>query len=281
MANKFGGKWTKDKIETFIKYTKAYLKIMKNRNYYSLIYFDGFAGSGAIMQDGNEMDLIMGVAQEILSINEPRIFDIYYFVEKNVKNVSQLKALVENKFAEKNVKIVQDDCNNRIISMANFLKEPKNKNYRVLAFIDPYGMQVEWKSIESLKGLGVDIWMLVPTGLGVARLLNNDGKIEVALMQRLKTFLGMTETEIMDYFYKKVVTQNLFDEMETELVKETKIATKTAELYRERLSTIFQFVSDPLVMKNSRGSIMYHFLLCSNNKTAIEIANDIVKPRLK
>ncbi len=74
---------------------------MKDRNYYSLIYFDGFAGSGAIMQDGNELDLITGVAHEILSIDEPRIFDIYYFVEKDANNVVKLKELVETSFPRK------------------------------------------------------------------------------------------------------------------------------------------------------------------------------------
>jgi len=310
MANKFGGKWTKDKIETFIKYTKSYLEIMKGRKYYTLIYFDGFAGSGAIMQDEpkkninqldlltikpnletviqdsieeqrSQLDLIIGVAQEILSIKEPREFDMYYFVEKNSKNADELKNLVNSKFSDKKVFVVPDDCNKKLVDLAAFLRKPKNKNHRVLAFIDPYGMQVEWKTIENLKGLGIDIWMLVPTGLGVNRLIKNDGKIEDALMGQLITFLGLTKSEILDYFYKKVQTQNLFDEVETELIKETKIATKAAELYRERLSTIFQYVSDPLVMKNSKGSIMYHFLLCSNNKNAIKIANDIVKPRLK
>jgi len=49
--NNFGGDWTKIKIEILVDYAKAYLTIMKDRTYYKLMYFDGFAGSGFIVKD--------------------------------------------------------------------------------------------------------------------------------------------------------------------------------------------------------------------------------------
>lgn len=52
---------------------------------------------------------------------------------------------------------------------------------------------------------------------------------------------------------------------------------KSAKLYQSRLKTVFEFVSNAYQLKNSAGSIMYHLYLTSNNKTAIKIANDIVK----
>ena len=165
--------------------------------------------------------------------------------------------------------------------MANFLNRPQNKKYKVLAFIDPYGMQLKWSSLEALKGLSIDMWILVPTGLGVTRLLKNDGEIEDSLMQRLETFLGLSSKEIKQHFYKTVTMTNLFGEDETHLVKEAKITQKAAELYQQRLKSIFTHVSKPLQMTNSKGSVMYHFLMCSNNKVAVKIANDIVTPKFK
>lgn len=281
MANQFGGKWTKDKIEIFVKYTKAYLEIMKDRTYFSLIYFDGFAGSGAIMQDGSDYDLLEGVAKQVLDIEQPRIFDIYYFVEKDPKNQETLDALVKSQYPNRNAFVVCNDCNNRLLTMADFLNRPQNKKYKVLAFIDPYGMQVKWSSLEALKDLSMDMWILVPTGLGVTRLLKNNGDIEDSLMQRLETFLGLSSEEIKGHFYKSVSLTNLFGEDETHVVKETKITQKAAELYQERLKSIFKHVSKPLQMTNSRGSVMYHFIMCSNNKVAVKIANDIVTPKFK
>ena len=59
--DQWGGKWTQDKIEIFLKYLRAYLTIMNKKNF-KLIYFDGFAGSGKI-QSGLEHQELMKMAQ--------------------------------------------------------------------------------------------------------------------------------------------------------------------------------------------------------------------------
>ena len=59
--------------------------------------------------------------------------------------------------------------------------------------------------------------------------------------------------------------------------KEERAIEKSAELYQKRLNNLFKFVSKPYVLKNKRNSVMFHFLMASNNKTAIDIANDITK----
>ena len=63
--------------------------------------------------------------------------------------------------------------------------------------------------------------------------------------------------------------------------KEKDAIEKAGDLYRKRLNEIFQFVSEPFKMKNSTGTIMYHFMMASNNKTAQKIANDIIRPKYK
>ncbi|GMT46262.1 MAG: hypothetical protein IEMM0006_2094 [bacterium] len=50
------------------------------------------------------------------------------------------------------------------------------------------------------------------------------------------------------------------------------------EICRKQLNNVFSFVSDSFVLKNQKNSISYHFLLASNNATAVKIANDIIKP---
>src|SRR5690606_17824410 len=89
--NKFGGIWTYEKIRIVEKYARAYLEIMKDRPYWKLLYFDGFAGSGDIEVDG-PMDekIIEGAAKRIISIVEPRFFDIYYFVELDKAKADRL-----------------------------------------------------------------------------------------------------------------------------------------------------------------------------------------------
>lgn len=77
---------------------------------------------------------------------------MYYFVEKESNYIDSLKLSIKTDYPNKknNVFVVQNDCNAKLFDMAKFLR--KNSNYRVLAFVDPYGMSVNWDSIETLKG---------------------------------------------------------------------------------------------------------------------------------
>ena len=273
--NQFGGDWTKAKIEILVEYAKAYLHIMKDRKFFKLLYFDGFAGSGFIIDDKKVgIDITVGATKRIIEISEPRSFDIYYFVEKDSKTFIQLEENTKKAFPQKEIHAVCEDCNKKILDLANYLRDPKNKKVRTLAYIDPYGMQVEWRSIENLRGLPIDMWILVPTGLGVNRLLTKNGKISEAWLERLEKFLGLTRDEIEKHFYKK--TNTLFEEIKM-VQKEKDAIEKSAKLYRSRLKTVFEHVSRPYELVNKHNSVMYHLFLTSNNETAVKIANDIVK----
>jgi hypothetical protein len=39
---------------------------------------------------------------------------------------------------------------------------------------------------------------------------------------------------------------------------------------------VFKYVSKPYVLRNKNKSIMFHFVLASNNQVAVKIANDII-----
>lgn len=141
-------------------------------------------------------------------------------------------------------------------------------------------MQVQWKSIKQLKSLSIDLWILVPTGMGVNRLLKNNGEISDAWIYRLEQFLGLSKTEIRDYFYKTLVNQTLFG-AEENIYKENNAIEAAAKLYQTKLKEIFQFVSEPFVMRNSNKSPMYHFYMATNNINALKIANDVIRPKFR
>jgi three-Cys-motif partner protein len=134
-------------------------------------------------------------------------------------------------------------------------------------------MQVEWRSLECLRALPMDVWILVPTGLGVNRLLKNNGQISDAWLERLEKFLGLERDVIEKHFYNK--QENLFGEVMK--VKVENAIKKSAKLYQNRLKTVFDYVSNAYELRNSANSIMYHLFLASNNSTALNIANEIVK----
>lgn len=276
--NQFGGNWTEEKMGIVVDYAKAYLTIMSKQKWAKTLYFDGFAGSGKIGVNDND-EIIKGTALRILDINDPKPFDIYYFVEKDETNKITLETKIKTDYPDvKKAYIVQEDCNVKLISLADFLK--KNKEFRVLAFIDPYGMSVNWQSIECLKNLGIDLWILVPTGVGVNRLLKRNGDISEAWLLKLEQFLGISKTEILRHFYATTAINTLFGS-ETLINKEKSAITKAGDLYTTKLKTIFKYVSEPFVMRNRTNSIMYHFMMATNNTAALTIANDVIKPKYK
>jgi three-Cys-motif partner protein len=280
--NKFGGTWTKQKIHIVELYAKAYLTIMKDKRYWSLLYFDGFAGTGEINTENDDFEITEGAAKKILNIDKPRPFDMYYFVELDCAKKEKLEKMVSTLYPadKKKVFFQAADCNDKLLDLAKFLNSGKGKNYKVLAFIDPCGMELKWKSLEALKDLGIDLWILVPTGVGANRLLKKDGNISDAWILRLEQFLGIDKEEIMKTFYQQYQTQTLFG-TEDILEKERNSIEKIHNLYKTRLKTIFKFVSDSFVMRNSMNSIMFHFFMATNNSTALKIANDILKPKYR
>ncbi|MBZ4191717.1 three-Cys-motif partner protein TcmP [Niabella beijingensis] len=278
--NNFGGDWTENKIEILVEYAGAYLNIMNihaKKYGWKLLYFDGFAGSGFIKKGKLEdQKLIIGAARRILEIEDPRSFDMFYFVEKESENAELLKANTKDQFPDKNIRIVTTDCNKKIKALSNFLSSPQGHNYKVLAYIDPCGMQLNWESLVALQKLSVDVWILIPTGMGVNRLLKKDSNISDAWVSKLEIFLGMNKQEILNSFYKESVTMTLFGE-EVKTTKEENAVEKSAELYKSRLGSLFKYVSEPYILKNRSNSTMFHFLMASNNRTAVKIANEIIQ----
>ncbi len=278
--NKFGGNWTELKISILETYTKQFLTVFKNKPNQKLLYFDGFAGSGDIeveSSDGQEKHTIEGAAMRILKIDKPRNFNVYYFVEKKKSLADELNMKIKKAFPNISSFVVSEDCNKKLIDLSkNFLRMPKGKGYKVLGFIDPKGMQLEWSSIEELRGLPIDLWILNPTS-GTNRVLKRKGEINESWLKRLELFLGMSRDDIRNHFYSKRPT--LFGDLD--VVKENDPINKLHELYASRIAgNIFKYVSDPKILKNNSGAPLFHFFMATNSEIALRIANSVVTPKL-
>ncbi len=291
----WGGQWTEEKLDAFEKYVNAYLTIMNSHrgNYRKLIYFDGFAGSGSRNDDSSqavselmldlfkdeyideeELNTYKGAAERVLGIKQNG-FDQYVFVDKNKNSSQQLKNQLEPFAKGRNLVFKTSDANEQVITLARAMHQ--NKNLASLILLDPFGMQVDWKSIELLKGTRTDLWILIPTGVIVNRLLDRKG--ELTHIDKLTSFFGKDESFLKDYFYKKKTVDTLFGETEI-IEKVKKPIEKIAELYIEQLNTIFDHVTEkPLVLYNSRKTPIFHFACASNNSTAIKIASQIINKK--
>lgn len=294
----WGGQWTEEKLDAFEKYVNAYLTIMnshRDKYQWNLIYFDGFAGSGsrnetkkeansALLQElfddtflkEEELNIYKGAAERVLSIPQ-RGFDFYYFVDKDKESSLKLHELLSPYENEKTLVYRNSDANKQVEMLAAAMR--KDKSLAALVLLDPFGMQVDWKSIECLTGTRTDLWILIPTGVIINRLLDRKG--ELTHIDKLTSFFGMDEESLKAFFYSKRQVQTLFGEIETvEKVKQP--IQKITELYIQQLQRIFKHVTlEPLVLYNSRKTPIFHFACASNNPSAVKIANEIISKKQK
>lgn len=279
----WGGPWTEKKLEAFSKYVWSYLTIMKKFPYWKTIYFDGFAGSGTREKQVNadlmqqlkiteeEERTYKGAAERVLELQELS-FDFYYFIDKKDSSLNKLKTKLDEKFKDKTIVYRSGDANHQITELAKALR---TKDYAALVFLDPFGMQINWNSITKLKNTHSDVWILVPTGVIVNRLLDRAGKLEFS--DKLQSFFGLPIEEIKAHFYVEKKVQTLFGEEEI-ITKVSQPIEKIARLYAERMKTIWKHVTDePLVLKNRNGSPIFHFVFASNNQNAKKIAKQIIQ----
>jgi three-Cys-motif partner protein len=143
---------------------------------------------------------------------------------------------------------------------------------RAIVFLDPFGMQVEWKTIEAIaKATGIEIFLNFPVGMAIQRLLlRKPENFTAPQRKKLDTYFGSPEW--IDALYKKRKT--LFGDDDSVKVDESGVAL--LKWYRDRLRNVFKHVSSAALVRNSRGGHLYYLLLASHNKTGVSIANDIL-----
>lgn len=284
----WGGPWTIRKLDAFTKYVWSYLTILKKNPQWKTIYFDGFAGSGTKLKKAptelyqqlhltpEEEQGYRGAAERVLTLNDNLAFDFYYFIDKNEDSLQKLKTRLQAKLdlSNKTLAFRPGDANVRIQELATAMKQNPNK-YAALVFLDPFGMQIEWDAIQSLAGTRSDVWILVPTGVIVNRLLDRAGQL--VYTNKLERFFGMPLSEIKAHFYKTETRQTLFGEEEV-ISKVAQPIGKIAELYALRLKRIWNFVTEePLRLNNRNGVPIFHLVFASNNGTALKIAKQIIQ----
>jgi three-Cys-motif partner protein len=209
--HQFGGDWTEDKLSRLEKYLKAYRQIFtqnEKARYFKTWYVDAFAGTGSrtassspptgqqsvfddVYEDTETTQYRNGSAKIALALPEP--FDSYLFIEKSKGRVNQLKKTIEREHT-----VLLPRCDFRPGDANDVLKAwCKQRDWqkeRAVVFLDPYGMQVEWSTVEALAATkSVDLWYLFPLGVGVARLLTYRGDIDEAWRKRLDSLFGTTE----------------------------------------------------------------------------------------
>lgn len=277
--HRFGGNWTDAKLEILQKYLAAYATALKNQPFRTE-YIDAFAGTGYRTlrerdDDGSLLfpDLAADSPQELLDGSarialktEPR-FSKYIFIERNRERCEALEGLKgEFPGLAKDIRIQPGEANQEIRALC----AENWSSRRAVLFLDPYGMQVEWATIEAIAATrAIDLWILFPLGIGVNRLLVRSGDIPSSWRRRLDLLLGTQDW--YPEFYKTEPAPTLFNRDETRVVKAS--TEVIGGYFNERLTRIFAGVAaKPRVLENSAGCPLYLFCFAVGNPAGTPIA---------
>lgn len=301
VSDSWGGSWTKEKLDTFEEYVRnVYLKIMnqqRDKYLWKLIYLDAFAGSGSrtigkvISEEDSlssifpkdllpdeETEVYQGAAERVVKIENSgtRGFDYYYFVDNDKDSLDKLEEKLSI-YNPRGKKIFRNNDANKILTeMADAMS--KNHHFKSLALLDPFGMQIDWQTIENLSGLSVDLFILIPTGVIINRLLGKNG--EIMYPDKLSRCLGMSVDEIKNKFYNTHQECNLFGEIFDIIDKVKNPCKKIAEEYINKLQGPFKYVTkSPLVLTNAKNVPIYHFVFASQNNNAVRLAQYIINKK--
>lgn len=271
------GRWSEEKLDLLSKYLEAYSVIMNEQKkswlkaYY---YIDAFAGSIKPRAKEDEQRYIDGSPLRALR-TEPK-FDGYWFVDISSRRIERVQELREE-FPDCLIDIRQGNCNeilcNEIVPKLSY-----SSKQRAFVFLDPYGLQVDWETVRELANTKTCDVFVNFSVMGVTRLLPRDQNPELEVVEQLSKVMGSTNWITQIYREPPGIQLDIFGNPTGAISsRDTIQAEWLASLYTEQLQSLFQYVSNPVLMRNSTKSALYSLCLASHNKTAVRITNDIFK----
>lgn len=213
-----------------------------------------------------------GSAQKALGLSNP--FDHYLFIESSRNRVDELRSTVITGYGSLFSRCVFEHGDANEVLKA-WCHERNWRKERAVVFLDPYGMQVEWKTVETLaETRAIDLWYLFPLGVGVARLLKRHGNIDASWQNRLDLVFGTRDWQTR--FYGAQTTRDLFGE-DHETLERTATCESIREFINERLTGCFAKVAKGLVLRNSKSSPLYLLCFAAANVRGAPIALKIAQ----
>jgi three-Cys-motif partner protein len=258
------GYWSEIKLDIISKYASAYSTIMKKqRSIQAYLYIDAFAGAGVHIKKETR-EFVTGSPLNALVISPA--FSEYHFIDLDGDKVDKLRLVVGDRG---DVSFHEGDCN-RILLVDVFPKCRYEDYRRALCLLDPYGLNVNWEVLKragEMKSIEVFYnFMIMDANMNV--LWRSPDKVQISQVARMDAVWG--DRSWREAAYKK--TPGLFCEMEEKATNKAVI-----NAFRDRLKKVagFEYVPEPIPMRNSKGSVIYYLFFASPNRTGAKIVKDI------
>jgi three-Cys-motif partner protein len=255
------GLWSEIKVEIVRAYAAEYSRIMAKQNL-KHIYIDGFAGPGVNLSRTTG-EYIPGSPLNALLLQPP--FEEFHFIDAEGQRALQLRQLARGR---PNVFTYEGDCN--VILPKEIFPRAEYKDYaRALCLLDPYNIDLSWAVVSQagqMKSIEIFLnFMVMDINMNVLK--RDPEKVDPRQIERMNRFWG--DATWRDVAYSQ---GNLFGWDE-------KVAGNEAlvNAYQQRLQNVagFQYVPEPLPMRNPNGAIIYYLFFASANATGATIVEYI------
>ncbi len=263
------GYWSEVKLDIVKEYAAAYSKILAARRNPSFhyVYIDGFSGPG-VHKSKSKGEFIPGSPLNSLGIEPP--FREFFLIDLDGDKVEHLRRIVGDR---PDVHLLQGDCNDLLLNKV--FPKIKFKDYRRgLCLLDPYGLHLDWSVIASAGRMKtIDLFLNFPTMDINMNALWQPGTGQPADTARMTRFWG--DESWREAAYRPSRQGNLFSDSTVEKAGNPEIAGA----FRKRLQEVagFQYVPEPMPMRNSKNAIVYYLFFASQNETGGRIVADIFR----
>lgn len=275
----FGGMWTLSKLEALEKYLVAFNTALSRQNF-TRIYIDAFAGTGRcdITVDG-EKTSVDGSARRALKADPP--FHKFCFIELKAKKLAALRAL-QAEHPGKSIEVIRDDANAALKALCG---KYEWRNTRAVLFLDPFGMHVEWSTLDAIAQTGaIDVWYLFPYSGLYRQAAKNADAMDSDKEESITRLLGTDEWR--QAFYAPKRQASLFggddgDQREAD-------HRQMLDFVSKRLKGLFPAVTEPRILyqagdsKNPSGAPLFALYFAASNPSpkayglATKIAKDVL-----
>jgi three-Cys-motif partner protein len=282
----FGGAHTEPKLQCLREYLEAYSIALKKQNF-ARLYVDAFAGTGSRAEVRPAIPILGRAEPEIvttqgsadIALNTLPQFHHISLIEQDPSKIGALQEVIKRS-GHPRAQVREGDANKIVKEICH--KTPWRgrgtigNGIRGVIFLDPYGMEVEWSTVEAIaKTEALDCWYFFPLS-GLYRNAPRDPlKLDPIKIDSVNKLLGAEEWR--DALYAKpppVETMfGMFDGVER------RIDVDAIEDYvQKRLASVFKgTVLKPMRINNALGKPLASLFFAVSNRSpaAVGLATSI------
>lgn len=246
------GEWSKDKHFFLMHYVNAFTTAMKGKQWSGLHYIDLFAGAGIErLKTSKKLDW----GSPLIAAQVRYQFTRLHLCERDKEKFNALQSRIKR--YRPDTQLLNGDSNKKIYDI---LEEIPARSLSV-AFLDPYGLHLDFKTLKALAQKRVDLILFFPDHLDVLR--NWETYYWDNLSSPLDTCLGKGAN------WREILEQCPRDQ----------IVEKLRYLYEQQLRTLGYTEFEYERISRNDGHPLYRLIFCAQHTVASKIWRGISRKK--